>query len=330
MHETPFSILALAAAFAFFGASTQAAADDECRGVRVNLAANLSEAWASAARDLSAQIPAISDDHCAAMTLLVEPAKDDTAKLSATAQDGRHADRIVLKPSALGSTALGLLAALPPDEDPAPRAIAASKDDAGATQSPAAPASSSSNADHPLAPTPSVATPSPLAPEVWLGGGLGGRVAEPTKVGMLDLEARGDLEVKRWLLVISFRYGSSIGEQLTPNDASYEETVIGLGAGRTLPIGKTQLSFAIIPSFAAVNIDDDDDANGNNGSRTQVRIGASLKWSVPLDKWWRFTITADSDFSPRSLTHEVHVDPDLPPIPAWTGGLRFGAAGKLL
>ncbi|MEO7110985.1 MAG: hypothetical protein ABI183_11155, partial [Polyangiaceae bacterium] len=102
------------------------------------------------------------------------------------------------------------------------------------------------------------------------------------------------------------------------------------GVGRTLPIGKTQLSLAIIPSFAAVNIDDDDDANGSNGSRTQVRLGAALKWSVPLDKWWRFTITADSDFSPRSLTHQVHVDPTLPPLPAWTGGLRFGAAGKLL
>ncbi|MEO7112663.1 MAG: hypothetical protein ABI183_19610, partial [Polyangiaceae bacterium] len=227
MHETPFSLLALAGCCALLATSAQATADDECRGVRVNTAANLSEPWATAARDLSAQIPANSDDRCAAMTLLVEPAKDDTAKLSVTAQDGRHADRIVLKPSALGSTALGLLASLPPDE-PAPRSIAAPTDDAGAPQSPAAPAPSSSNAIAPTSPTRGVATAPPLAPEVWLGGGLGGRVAEPSAVGMLDLEARGDLEVKRWLLVISFRYGSSIGEQLTPNDASYEETVIGL------------------------------------------------------------------------------------------------------
>ncbi len=147
---------------------------------------------------------------------------------------------------------------------------------------------------------------------------------------MLDLEARGDLEVKNWLLVLSFRYGSSIGETLTPADASYEETVVGLGIGRSLSLGKTRLSLAIVPSFAAVNIDDDDDANGSNGSRTTVRVGASLKWSVPLDKWWRFTITADSDFSPRSLTHDVYVNPSLPPLPAWTGGLRLGAAGKLL
>ena len=147
---------------------------------------------------------------------------------------------------------------------------------------------------------------------------------------MLDLEARGDLEVKHWLLVVSFRYGSSIGEQLTPTDAAYEETVIGLGAGRTVPLGKTALELAIVPSFAAVNIDDNDDANGSNGSRTQVRLGLSARWSIPLDKWWRFTITADSDFSPRSLTHDVHVNPNLPPLPAWTGGLRFGAAGKLL
>ena len=331
MHETPFSLRALVVAFALVATSVQAREGDECRGVRVNISANLSEAWAGAARDLSAQIPANSDDRCAAMTLLVEPAKDGTATLSATAQDGRHADRIVMKPSALGSTALGLLASLPPDEEPAPRPLAApKKDDVSAPLAAAAPTASSSNAIAPTAPTPSVATAPLPAPEVWLGGGLGGRAAEPTGVGMLDLEARGDLEVRRWLLVISFRYGSSIGEQLTPYDASYEETVIGLGVGRSLPIGKTQLSLALIPSFAEVNIDDDDDAKGSNGSRTQVRIGAALRWSVPLDKWWRFTITADSDISPRSLTHEVHVGPSLPPIPAWTGGLRFGAAGKLL
>jgi hypothetical protein len=147
---------------------------------------------------------------------------------------------------------------------------------------------------------------------------------------MLDLEARGDLEVRGWALIVSLGYGSSIGETLTPADADYEETVIGLGVGRIFPIGKTALELAIIPSFAEVNIDDDDDANGSNGSRSQVRIGASVRWAVPLDKWWRLTITADSNFSPRSFAHEIHVDPDLPPLPAWTGGLRIGASGKLL
>ena len=150
MHETPFSFLALAAAFALLATTAQATADDECRGVRVNVAANLSEAWASAARDLSAQIPANSDDRCVSMTLLVEPAPDNTAKLSATAQDGRHADRIVLKPSALGSTALGLLASLPPDDQSAPPVTAAPKDDASAPPASAAPAPSSSDASTPI------------------------------------------------------------------------------------------------------------------------------------------------------------------------------------
>jgi hypothetical protein len=336
MHESSPLFFALAAGLALVATAAQVGADEDCRGVQVNAAANLSEPWANAVRDLSAQIPANGDGRCAAMTLLVEPAENDSAKLSATARDGRHADRIVPKPSALGSTALGLIASLPPDE-PAPPKNTPPKTEASAPATPgsAAPVSSSPPATSSSASPPNVA-PAPtektsaLSPEIWLGGGLGARVAEPSEVGMLDLEARGDLEVRHWLLVISFRYGSSIGETLTPADAEYEETVVGLGVGRTIAIGKTQLSLAIIPSFAAVNIDDDDDANGSNGSRSTVRIGASLKWSVPLDKWWRFTITADSDFSPRSFAHEVYLDPSLPPLPAWTGGFRLGASGRLL
>jgi hypothetical protein len=299
----------------------------------VNAAPNLSEAWTSAVRDLSAQIPADGEGPCAATTLLVEPADNDTAKLSATLSDGRHADRIVAKPSALGSTALGLIASLPPDVPDAPT-NPPPKTDARAPAPSATPLASSSPAPQPRAIASNEKSPPVesrlLTPEIWLGGGLGGRVAEPTEVGMLDLEARGDLEVKHWLLVLSFRYGSSIGETLTPADAEYEETVVGLGVGRTIALGKTQLSLAIIPSFASVNIDDDDDANGSNGSRSTVRIGASVKWSVPLDKWWRFTVTADSDFSPRSFAHYVYLDPSLPPLPSWTGGFRVGASGKLL
>lgn len=330
MHASSPLFFALAGAFALVAISAQVAADEECRGVRVNAAPNLSEPWANAVRDLSAQIPANGDGRCAAMTLLVEPAENDTAKLSATATDGRHADRIVSKPSALGSMALGLIASLPPDEPAATKNPPPKSDAVAPTASASAtPVASSSPPPIPTASAP-IEKSSPLSPQVWLGGGLGGRVAEPTTVGMLDLEARGDLEVKNWLLVISFRYGSSIGETLTPADASYEETVVGLGIGRTLALGKTQLSLAIIPSFAAVNIDDDDDANGSNGSRTTVRIGAALRWSVPLDKWWRLTVTADSDFSPRSFAHYVYVDPSLPPLPAWTGGFRLGASGKLL
>jgi hypothetical protein len=339
MHESSPLFVALAAGLALVASAPKVGADEQCRGVQVNAAANLSEAWANAVRDLSAQIPANGDGRCVAMTLLVEPAENDSAKLSATARDGRHADRIVPKPSALGSMALGLIASLPPDA-PAPPENAPPKTEASApataasaapaSSSPAASSSAASSSSPPIAASPPAENASSLSPEIWLGGGLGARVAEPSEVGMLDLEARGDLEVRHWLLVISFRYGSSIGETLTPADAEYEETVVGLGVGRTIAIGKTQLSLAIIPSFAAVNIDDDDDANGSNGSRSTVRIGASVKWSVPLDKWWRFTITADSDFSPRSFAHEVYVDPSLPPLPAWTGGFRLGASGKLL
>ena len=109
MHETSSTFIALAAGLAFSATSARARAEAECRGVHVIASSDLSEAWASAAKDLKAQIPAVPDDQCASMTLSVDPADGDAAKLSATSRDGRHADRIVQKPSALGSTALGFV-----------------------------------------------------------------------------------------------------------------------------------------------------------------------------------------------------------------------------
>jgi hypothetical protein len=120
MHETSSTFIALAAGIAFIAISARAEGEAECHGVHVIASSDLSEAWASAAKDLKAQIPAVPDDQCASMTLSVDPADGDAVRLSATAHDGRHADRIVPKPSALGSTALGLVASLPPDEAPPP------------------------------------------------------------------------------------------------------------------------------------------------------------------------------------------------------------------
>lgn len=325
--------MALATAACLVAVAVRAQAEGPCRGIEIVAAPDLTEAWANATRDLELQMPEVPTGECVAMTLSVQSAGEGKARLSATARDGRHAERVVDKPAALGSTALGLVASLPPDETAAsaiarPIAQAPAPQTSASVAATPAPRSSVSEASR-VTPNPAPSGEASSS-QVWLSGGIGGRIAEPTGVGMLDLEARADLEVQRWFLSLSLRYGSSIGETLTPHDASYDETVIGLGIGRTIPLGKTALEMALAPAIASVNIDDDDDANGTNGSRSELRFGASVRWSIPIDDWWRFTITADSDFAGRSLTHYVYVDPNLPPLPFWTGGLRFGAAGKLL
>ncbi|MEO8876099.1 MAG: hypothetical protein ABI461_10970 [Polyangiaceae bacterium] len=331
MHGRRSTITVLVAAFWVATFSVRAHASDSCRAMEVTLSSDLDETWSSAARDLRKQLPASAPGECIAMTLSVRPDGNGAALLVATARDGRHAERRVDKPSALGAIALGLVASLPPDDITEAEVSAADAEKKSAAVKPAPP-TSAIVASPPPSPAPaSTALPKADDPaQFWLGGDLGARAAAPTAVGMLDLEARGDLVVKRWFLTASLRYGTSIGETLTRRDASYDETAIGIGVGREIPIGKTALQIALAPSIVSVNIDDADDANGTNGSRSGLRVGASIRWSVPLDEWWRFTVTADSDLSPRSLTHYVYLDSDLPPLPFWTGGLRLGAAGKLL
>jgi hypothetical protein len=321
--------MAFATMFCVTALSARASGQAACAGIEVVGSAELSASWATATDDLRKQMPIAAPGACAAMTLTVQPDAEGEARLVATSKDGRRAERLVDKPSSLGAMALGLVASLPPDEQTSASA------DSRPIQN--APASSAREISKPPPPPQSKSQPPPAAtaassdsPQVWLGGGLGARAAEPSATGMLDLEAHGDLEVRRWFLSVSLRYGSSIGETLAANDATYEETVIGIGVGRTFRIGKTVLQLLLEPSIAAVTIDDDDDTNGSYGSRSEVRVGAGVRWSIPLDNLWRFTITADSDLSPRSLTHYVYVDPSLPPLPLWTGALRLGVAGKLL
>ncbi len=325
--------MAFATMFCVTALSARARGQAACAGIEVVGASDLSASWATATEDLRKQMPVAAPGACAAMTLTVQSDAEGQARLVATSKDGRRAERLVDKPSSLGSMALGLVASLPPDEMRGDVKTMSAPD-----QQTAPPSSTAPEITKPPTPTPAPTSQTPAAanaassdsPHVWLGGGLGARAAEPSATGMLDLEAHGDLEVRHWFLTVSLRYGSSIGETLTTSDATYEETVIGIGVGRTFPIGKTALQILIEPSIASVTIDDDDDANGSAGSRSEVRAGAAVRWSIPLDNLWRFAISADSDLSPRSLAHYVYVDSSLPPLPLWTGGLRLGVTGRLL
>jgi hypothetical protein len=74
----------------------------------------------------------------------------------------------------------------------------------------------------------------------------------------------------------------------------------------------------------------DDGESAFQGTVVEFRVGAAARWSVPVSPGWRFTLTLDTDLAPEGVARPVRVEPEEPPLPAWTGSLRLGASGELL
>lgn len=310
------------ACFACAAAAEPAAppsATEGCDGVRLDVSDSLAPAWRDAASALRSDLVA-SEAPCVSALLTLAPAANDAALLTVTTTDGRHADRLVSKPAALVSAALGLVATLPPDKTtPANVAPASSS----ATTQPGPEGRADADTDAP-------ADRSSSKMHLWVGAGIGGRIAEPTLLGMIDIQGRITLEMNHWLLFGAVRYGTSMGESLVSADDSYDEIAASIGLGRTLELGASTFELALVPSIVSADLSDDDEQDGTASARTELRLGGLLGWSYATEDGWRMTLTADGDIAPRGIDRPVRSAPNDPPLPVWTAGLRLGAAGRLL
>jgi hypothetical protein len=296
------------------------AAEPACAGVRVRGAPDLAPAWADAVHDLVVQLPPVDASACAAVTLSVDPEPGGGARLAAMAADGRYAERTLGRPAALAATALGLLASIP--GDPSGAAPAGARDQPSPSPGGQIVASPPSK--------PSAASTAPVAhAEVWLGMAVGARVEGPNVLEMPDFEARADVFLARWVLTLSLRYAPSI--EIGDSDYLYEETVLAVGAGRRIGLGRSALDVSFLPALAAMSAQwNDDDPDAQSGATTTLRLDLSARWSTPMSDSWRFTITSDADIAPTRLGHDTPLGVGAPALPVWTAGLRLGASGELL
>jgi hypothetical protein len=281
-----------------------------CDGVRIVEAPGLAPDWVDAVRATRVWLSTAPGLGCGVADVHAAPLADTSVHLHVESSDGRTADRIVRKPSALAATVAGLVASIP--DEPV---------------EPLAPLS------EPVRPAPSPppdadqARPPLRAPVgLWVGAGMGARASEPALFGMLDFEGRIDVSVREWLLVGSLRYSVSLPSGYS---GTYSEADLGLGLGRRWELGKTAIDLSFIPSVAASRFTDSDE-KGFQGTVVQFRVGASARWSVPLSSSWRLTLTLDTDLAPQDAVHPVRVEHEAPPLPAWTSGFRLGASGQLL
>jgi len=294
-------------------------ASPPCATVRIDEPSDLSPAWADAVREARRSLAHAAEVGCDGVTVFVsgvstDHAGEESVRISAMAVDGRRAERLVRKPSALPPTIYGLLASVPDDE---PRSLvrdsAIPRESGGVSLQPQAASGSRSSLF-----------------EIWAGLAAGGRVTEPYLMDMLDFEGSADVKVRSWILCALFRFG--VGVSGEGDDATnYSETDFGLGAGRSFALGATAVDALLVPSLATMRYDDrDESATPTSRSVSEFRLGVRLRWSLPISPSWHLTTTADTQIAPQGFEHPVRTQSDLPPLPAWTGGLRLGATGRLL
>jgi hypothetical protein len=301
--------------------SPDARADEPCARVTVRL--GLGAAWTGALAELRRQVALVPAADCQPMTLSIEPS-DGGARVIAVTVDGRRAERHVRHPESLVATALGLLMAIPTDvPPPAPAPPAVSAVPSSPARGPAPPAVVA--AAHP-------------ALGIWAGLATGVRLADPTNVTVLDVEARADLLIDRWLALASIRsaVASCLGKQGVDCDV-YNDVSVGLGAGRRFRAGDAAVDVALAPSVVWMHMEYDagTEASGGQGNEVALRLDASARLAVPLGDSWALTLTVDAGLAPSMLASPTRIQlPSgagvVPPFPAWTGGVRIGASGALL
>jgi hypothetical protein len=269
------------------------------------------------------------------MNLSIE-AEEGGVRIVAIASDGATTERTVHGADSLVATAMGLIMTIPPTSAPEPVGGPTTATPPAAT----APASVPPPSEQPQPETHPAAALTEPSREVWLGLSAGLRLTAPTGVSVLDVEARADLFLGKWLLLANVRSAvvSCTGQQGVDCDV-YNDVSAGVGVGRRVRTGDARFDFAFEPSFVWMHMEYDYPPGSEDvevdGSELALRLDASVRLAVPVGPRWMCTVTLDGGLAPSMLVNPARLrlpEPDTqpPPFPAWSGGIRVGASGALL
>jgi hypothetical protein len=288
-----------------------------CDAVRVVDAASLGASWRQALVDLRAQVRKLGPAECVEVTLVLA-ADGERVRLIASTLDGRHAERRVAQASSLVPIALGLITSAPPEgEQPA--------------EGPAPPPPSAAELPPPDVPVARAVPAEPPAPprvQVAVAVAVGARAGFPTRVAMMDLEARADVIADGWLVAASLRYSPFGVRSGGASGYTYDEVALGLGFGRRVMLGDAALDLTVAPELVVMTQELDAPTDGAGGVESEARLGATARLRLPFGTRWRPLLAIDADLAP--LSRALVIDSSLPPLPTWTLGLAAGALGDLL
>jgi len=316
--------------------TARAFADEPC--ARVTAPGGLSPSWAGALDELRRQIALLPPADCQPMSLSIE-SSGEGVRVVAIASDGRRAEREVRHAASLVATALGLLMSIP-EQGASPPAAQAPSAQPTPAQTPS-----------PLPPSPPATVLPPGLPSpargrdiaLWTGLSAGLRLTAPSSAAVIDVEARADVLIDRWLLLGTIRSAlvSCLASQSADCDI-YNDVSLGIGVGRRIHAGAAAVDLALEPSIVAMHMEYDTGSAGEavsvQGTEVALRLDASARLSVPVGHSWTMTLTMDGGVAPALLARPIRLEVPAgvstggapPTFPPWIGGLRLGASGALL
>jgi hypothetical protein len=288
--------------------------------------------------ELERQLAALPGTDCQAMTLSLTRAEGGLRVVAVT-PDGRRAERTVLEPRALVPTALGLVMAIPGS----PAAVGLPLEPPPSRGPPPVEPPVVVN---PVAPQPREPDRAPARPTaVWLGIAVGGRVASPTSILTVDIEAYATVLLGQWLLMASIRDVPTglVAAQGVDEDA-FREVSAALGFGRRLVAGDAAIEVAVLPALVAMQMEYDFPSGTVprevHGGDVEFGLDVVARLALPLSKGWVLTLAIDADILPGNLASPTRLDvpPGIspssvvapPPFPSVTSGVRVGVSGALL
>ncbi|AKU94867.1 hypothetical protein AKJ09_01531 [Labilithrix luteola] len=314
-----------ALAFGWAGKARRAEAQarpNACDAVRVGAGNDLPPPWQEAVEALRTRAKTLPRDDCQAVEITVRR-DGDRVIASASTADGRRAERAIRTPSDLVPVALGLVASIPPEEEERPVATRATPPSSVAPDE-------SKEPDEKSRPLPE---PTPPSLRLSLGAATGVRAGFPTSAGMFEIEGFANLLARDWVVSASVRW-VPYGWRFTPGPPgeqySYQEVALGLGFGR-----RFTASSLVIDAIASTVLVSSTESTGegydsDGGFKAQVRLDAAFRLSLPITRHWSAVAVLDGELDPFHVAAPIRFDPESPPLPTWTIGLRLGASGDLL
>lgn len=293
------------------------AAAEQCAGPSISSDAHVPAAFGPAVKSLREELRPIGDvDTCGKVSIL---GAGDAVVVHVVLRDGRTTFRRVARSQELSATVASLLL-LPRGVDPEHREVEG-------PDAPPAPAEPPAPALQPIA----------AAARIGLegGGGLGGRLAQGSYVG-LGAVAFGHVLVNDWLLGLHFR--ASLREVLASDNPSgfhLQTAAFAAHAGRRFSPSPVSIDVAGGPSlvFESQDLDrrrqeaDHPAREGASATSQDVRLGGLVRVSTDSRPFRLFGVL-DGDISPsRAFGTPRRPIAQLPALPAWSVGFSLGVIG---
>jgi hypothetical protein len=104
------------------------------------------------------------------------------------------------------------------------------------------------------------------------------------------------------------------------------EVVLGAFLERRLDVGAFTFRGAFLPAISVVTMEGGTEKDEANGEKFDARVGLRLGVARRLNPTWRLTLDTEGELAPLALRGgpSRHIDPFLPPVPAWGIGAELG------